>query len=342
VSAVRARLTEPESIELARNVEDSLAAQDTILTGLLDISRLESGTMPTHVRDLPIAPLVEALGREFRILAQAKGLELRCFKTAAVVRSDEALLRRILQNFLSNAIRYTRRGGVLLGCRRRDGCLRVEVWDTGPGIPECHWQAIFEEFRRLDDAVEQARGGTGLGLAIVDRIARRLGHNVSVRSRVGRGSMFSLTLPLGDPACVVPAPDASVPQDDSVLHGRTVWCVDDDPRVREATRALLQHWGCQVVTAGGASDGTQLAATSTVPDLLILDYHFGEQSGPEILRHLCECWNSNPLVILVTAERDPAVEEEARAQGWGFLYKPLRPPSLRALMKQLLVRGEVH
>jgi len=342
VSAVRDRLTEPESIELARNVEDSLAEQDTILSGLLDISRLESGMMPTQVRDLPIAALFEALGREFRILAQAKGLELRCFETAAVVRSDEALLRRILQNFLSNAIRYTQRGGVLLGCRRRGGTLRIEVWDTGPGIPECHWQEIFEEFRRLDDAVEQARGGTGLGLAIADRTARLLGHSVGVRSWVGRGSMFSLTLPLGDPECVAPPPEPSVPQDDSVLHGRSVWCVDDDPRVRDATRALLEHWGCRVVTAGGAADGEQLAAASTAPDLLILDYHFGERNGPEILHQLCERWNATPLVILVTAERDPAVETEARSRGWGFLHKPLRPPSLRALMKQLLVRGEVH
>jgi histidine kinase len=342
VSAVLSRLTEPESLELARNVEESLAAQDAILSSLLDISRLESGSMPTQVRDLPIAALFEALGREFGILAQAKGLELRCFKTRVVGRSDEALLRRILQNFLSNAIRYTRRGEVLLGCRRRGDALRIEVWDTGPGIPECHWKDIFEEFRRLDDAVEQAQGGTGLGLAIVDRTARLLGHSVGLRSWVGRGSMFSLTLPIGDAACVVATPKGPPPQDDSVLHGRSVWCVDDDPRVRDAVRALLEHWGCRVFTAGSAADGAQLAAVSTAPDLLILDYHFGERTGPEILRELCERWSANPPVILVTAERNPALEEEARSRGWGFLHKPLRPPSLRALMKQLLIRGQVH
>jgi len=342
VSAVRDRLTEPESLELARNVEESLAAQDTILSSLLDISRLESGAMPTQVRDLPIATLFEALGREFGILAQAKGLELRCFKTHVVVRSDEALLRRILQNLLSNAIRYTRRGGVLLGCRRRGDALRIEVWDTGPGIPECHWQDIFEEFRRLDDAVEQAQGGTGLGLAIVDRTARLLGHSVGLRSRVGRGSMFSLTLPIGDAACVVATPKGPPPQDDSVLHARSVWCVDDDLHVRDAVRALLERWGCRVLTAGSASDAARLATVSAAPDLLILDYHFGERTGPEILRELCERWSANPPVILVTGEGDPALEEEARSRGWGFLHKPLRPPALRALMKQLLIRGEFH
>jgi histidine kinase len=112
--------------------------------------------------------------------------------------------------------------------------------------------------------------------------------------------------------------------------------------VRDAVRALLEHWGCRVFTAGSAADGAQLAAVSTAPDLLILDYHFGERTGPEILRELCERWSANPPVILVTAERNPALEEEARSRGWGFLHKPLRPPSLRALMKQLLIRGQIH
>ena len=341
VCALHDRLNEPDSLEIARNVEDSLAAQDAVLSSLLDISRLESGAMPTHVRDLSLAPLFDALSREFGILAQAKGLELRCFRTHAAVRSDEALLRRILQNLLSNAIRYTRRGAVLLGCRRSGDGLRIEVWDTGPGIPERHWQEIFEEFRRLDDA-QQAERGTGLGLAIVDRIARLLGHSVGLRSRLGRGSVFSLTLPIGDAAHGLAPPQVPPLQEDSLLHGRRVWCVDDDARVREATRLMLERWGCRVVTAGGAADGVQLAAASSPPDLVLLDYHFGERTGPEILRELCMRWRSSPAVILVTAERDPAVEDEARMQGWGFLLKPLRPPALRALMQQLLIRGEVH
>jgi histidine kinase len=340
VSALRERMNEPASVEIAQNVEDSLAAQDAILSSLLDISRLESGTMPTHVRDLPLAPLFDALSREFGILAHAKGLELRCFRTRAVVRTDEALLRRILQNLLSNAIRYTRQGGVLLGCRRSGSGARIEVWDTGPGIPERHWQEIFEEFRRLDDAVQHAERGTGLGLAIVDRIARLLGHSVGLRSWLGRGSVFSLTLPIGDVARVLAPPEVPSPQEDSLLHGRRVWCVDDDPRVRDATRVMLERWGCRVVTAGGASDGVPLAQASAAPDLLVLDYHFGERSGPEILRELCKHWSTSPAVILVTAERDPAIEAEASLRGWGFLHKPVRPAALRALMKQLLIRGE--
>ena len=341
VSALRERLTDSETRKIARHVEDSLAAQESLLASLLDISRLESGAMPTRVCDLPLAPLFEVLGTEFGILAQAKGLELRCFRTEAVVRSDEALLRRILQNLLTNAIRYTRRGTVLLGCRRSGEHLRIEVWDTGPGIPERHWQEIFEEFRRLDDA-QQAERGTGLGLAIVDRTARLLGHRVGLHSWLGRGSVFSVTVPLGNAALVVAPPEPPPAQDGSLLHGRCVWCVDDDPRVREATLVMLERWGCRVLTASGAFDAAALAQENSPPDLLVLDYHFGERTGPEIFRELCARWGSSPPVLLVTAERDPAVEELARSQGWGFLLKPLRPAALRALMQQLLIRAEVH
>jgi histidine kinase len=340
VSALRDRLSEPEARDIARNVEDSLAAQDALLCSLLDISRLESGAMPTHVRDLPLSSMFEVLSREFGLLAQEKGLALRCPNTRAVVRSDEALLRRILQNLLANAIRYTRRGTVLLGCRRSGTHLRIEVWDTGPGIPEQHWQEIFEEFRRLDDA-QQAERGTGLGLAIVERIARLLGHTVGLRSWLGRGSMFSVTVPLGSAAHVVVLPELPPPQDGSLLDARCVWCVDDDPRVREATRVMLERWGCQVVTASSAADGAALARENSPPNLVVLDYHLGERTGPEILYELRARWKSSPPVILVTAERDPAIEELARSQGWGFLLKPLRPPALRALMQQLLIRGQI-
>jgi histidine kinase len=336
-SAMRERLTEPETIDLAHNVEESLAAQESILSGLLDIARLESGTMPTKVGDLSVNALFAALGREFGILAQAKGLKLRCLRTRAVVRSDEALLRRILQNFLSNAIRYTQRGGVLLGCRRRGASLRIEVWDTGPGIPERHWREIFEEFKRLDTASETAQGGVGLGLAIVDRVARLLGHSVDLRSEVGRGTMFALTLPTGDAAQAVAPPQPTAPLDNSLLHGRNVWCIDDDRSVRDAISALLNNWGCHVFTTSGANDDNMPATPADAPDLLILDYQLGERNGLELLSTWAPRWPARSRVILVTAQRDPSLEEQARDRGWGFLYKPVRPPALRALMKQLLV-----
>jgi histidine kinase len=258
-----------------------------------------------------------------------------------VVRSDAALLRRILQNLLSNAIRYTQRGGVLLGCRRRGSVLCIEVWDTGPGIPEQHWREIFEEFRRLDSSAREAQGGVGLGLAIVDRIARLLEYRVALRSLIGKGTMFSVTVPVGDGAVAAPTPEIAFSANESTLRNRRVWCVDDDPHVRDAVRALLENWGCRVQTAGSSTEAMRLADSTPAPEVLILDYHLGEHTGMDLLPDLSRQWKVQPQVILVTAERDPAVAQAAGAREWGFLYKPLRPPALRALMTQLLVRAEV-
>ena len=335
---LRAQPQAGDSAQLAHNVEEALASQDAILSGLLDISRLESGAVRTQVRDLPLGPLFDTLAREFGILAQAEGLALRCVRSRAVVRSDEALLRRILQNFLSNALRHTRSGGVLFGCRRAGAEVRIEVWDTGPGIAEHQRQEIFEEFRRLDGGVGAAPGA-GLGLAIVDRTARLLGHRVGLRSWPGRGSVFSVTLPRGD-AAAVPAPAAvSVPGEDSSLHGRSVWCIDDDARVRQASQVLLHSWGCRVTLAAGAEDALAQARPGECPELVLLDYRLGPRQGPEVLRHLAARWGRTPPVILVTAERDPALQQLAADQAWGFLHKPVRPPALRALMKQVLTRA---
>lgn len=329
-----------ECAALAGNAEDALAAQDAILSSLLDISRLESGAMETRVRDLRLGPLLEALGSEFGILARAKGLKLRCVGTRAVVRSDETLLRRILQNFLSNAIRYTRQGRILFGCRRDGASLRIEVWDTGPGIPQQRHREIFEEFRRFDDG-HAAPGdhGAGLGLAIVDRSARLLGHSIGLRSQPGRGSVFSITLPLGDAANVASvAAAAPLHEDESALHGCRAWCVDDDQRVREASRALLHRWGCEVVLAGGEADALPLAQAGKAPHIVLLDYRLGERLGPDLYAQLCAVWGAAPPVIVISAERDDALLELVRSRGWGFLSKPVRPPALRALIKQLLIR----
>ena len=339
VSALRGRLQEDEARRIADHVDNALAAQDAILNSLLDIARLESGTLPVHLRDFALAPLLETLGREFGIIAADRGLALSCMPTRAVVRSDQALLRRILQNLLSNAIRYTPRGRILLGVRRRDGCWHIEVHDQGPGIPEPLQAEIFEEFRRLHDGVANDRGA-GLGLAIVERIGRVLGHRIGLHSRLGHGSVFRVELPPGvlDSAPLpLPTPTADTDQG-SALRGLHIWCVDDDPRVCEATRALLQRWDCEVVLAAGPEDALHAAAVDTVPDLLLLDMRLGSSDGPTHYAALCQRWGSAPPMILVTAERDEALRALALERGWGFLTKPVKPAALRALMTQLQVR----
>lgn len=341
LSALRSRLAGDEQRELGGHVDAALAAQDAILASLLDISRLESGTQQVNVREFALEPLFEALSREFGILAQARGLALRHVPTRLAVRSDEALLRRVLQNLLSNAVRYTTRGRILLGCRRVGDTVRIEVRDTGPGIPLARQREIFEEFKRLDDSSDDS--GAGLGLAIVDRIARLLGHGIGLHSRPGHGSVFSVTLPRAAADAVIataPAHDAPIPaHEPSPLHGRTVWCVDDDAQSCAAARALLERWGCDVPFAGGADAARVQAASGEAPGLVLLDLHMGHDNGIDLFDALAARWGKSPPVILLTADRSDAAQQLARQRGWDFLPKPVRPPALRALMTQALLRA---
>ncbi|MET7142825.1 PAS-domain containing protein [Xanthomonas sp. PPL139] len=340
VSALRGKLHDADARQIADHVDNALAAQDAILNSLLDISRLEAGTLKTQVQDLALDPLLQTLAREFGIVAEGRGLRLDYVPTRATVRSDATLLRRILQNFLSNAVRYTPRGRVLLGCRREGAQLRIEVHDQGPGIPDALQQEIFEEFRRLGDGVANDRGA-GLGLAIVERIGRLLGHRIGLRSHLGRGSVFSVTVPLGDAAAAqrqAPAAMASDNGDDPILHGCRVWCIDDDPRVCEASRTLLTRWACQVELAAGPEQALATAQPAQAPELVLLDVRMGDRDGPSLFAQLCARWQAEPRVILITAEADPALRALAQERGWGFLAKPVRAPALRALMTQMLLR----
>ncbi|WP_407352994.1 PAS-domain containing protein [Luteimonas sp. R10] len=339
VSGLRARLRDDETRAIADSIDGALAAQDGILASLLDISRLESGTLRTDVRGFALGPMLDGLASETGVLAHAHGLQFDHVPTRAWVRSDPALLRRVVQNFLSNAVRYTARGRILLGCRRDGDLLRIEVHDTGPGIPPNRQGEIFEEFRRLDAGTAGDRGA-GLGLAIVERIARLLDHRVGLHSRPGIGSVFAVAVPLvaagTEPA---PPPPEPPPADDgSPLRGCRVWCIDDDPHVCAATRLLLRRWDCDVPLSDGPGAALAAAAPDNAPDLVLLDVRLGAQDGPTVFETLCERWQCTPLVILVTAETDPALHARARAAGWGFLAKPVRPPALRALMTQLLLR----
>ncbi len=340
VSVLRGKLGDGEQQQTADHIEAALSAQDAILVSLLDISRLESGSLQTRVRPFALNALLETLAREFGMAAQERGLELRWVPTRAVVVSDEALLRRILQNFLSNALRYTQRGRVLLGCRREAGRLWIQVHDQGPGIPESLHREIFEEFRRLHDGQER---GTGLGLAIVERIGRLLGHPIRLRSVLGSGTMFEVAVPLAqaeDVAIAAPPPAPVVVETtaDSPLRGRRVWAIDDDAHVSAATRALLEKWGCDVLQSDGPQPALDAARAGDAPELVLLDVRMGDYHGPALYAALCERWHAQPPVILVTAERDDALKALALENGWGFLSKPVRPPALRALMTQLLVR----
>jgi histidine kinase len=226
--------------------------------------------------------------------------------------------------------------------------LRIEVWDTGPGIAREHYRRIFLEFQRLDTGGHSGERGAGLGLAIVERMAQRLGHRIGLRSWTGRGSVFSVEVPLVGAASVAPpeapqlrrdAPGATADQA-SPLRGCRVWSVEDDPRVRQSLQTLLTGWGCEVVLAASAEEALHAATQHPgAPDLLLLDHRLPDGNGPEVVPELFRRWGAEVPVIMLSAERDPALREKVQASGWGFLAKPVNPSKLRAAVTHMLMKS---
>ncbi|WP_376965538.1 PAS domain-containing hybrid sensor histidine kinase/response regulator [Azospirillum sp. A26] len=324
-----------------RQIDTSLRSVETILGDLLDVSKIDSGVVKPNPVPMRIEELLKPLGEEFTVLASRHGLGLRVVDCSAIVRSDPTLLRRILQNYLANAVRYTRTGRILLGCRRRGNFLSIEVWDTGPGIPEHKVPEIFMEFRQLDNDGDDRgdRGkGLGLGLAIVERLAGILGHTVQVRSKVGRGSAFSVLVPLTDEP--VAARAVVVRPRGRDLRGVLVLCLENEPAIARATEDLLSSWSCRVVTAV-APDLALEKLEGRTPDVILTDYHLDRSlTGVEALRTLRASLGSDIPAAVVTADRDAAVREDIEAAGCRLLYKPVRPGALRALLGQLLAERQ--
>ncbi|MCB1628369.1 MAG: PAS domain-containing hybrid sensor histidine kinase/response regulator [Xanthomonadales bacterium] len=314
-----------------QQIDGALASAESLLAGLLDISRLDAGGLRPAPRDFPLDEWLAHLASEFSVLAGERGLRLRWVSSRAWVRSDPQLLRRVLQNFLANAVRYTDKGSVLLGCRRRGAGLWLEVHDTGPGIAEADQAVIFEEFRRLGSAGP----GLGLGLAIARRMADLLGHPLQLRSRPGRGTVFAVRLDRVATG-TVPAPPNTVPG--SLLPAARLLAVDNDPVVLEAMRSLLQSWSCQVEVAGTVTAVEALLAVEAPPhfDALLLDYHLdGALTALDLLPRLRQRLGPLPVVV-ITADHSEAVRQSVIGAGAHLLHKPLRPLALQSLLARLL------
>ena len=327
-----------QSAPLIGQAEAALGAAESLLGGLLDISRLDAGAQDAHVEHFPLAQVVAPLAAEFAVIARNRGLALRTANCDHVVFSDPQLLRRVLQNFLSNSIRYTRRGRVLLGCRRRGSTLCIEVWDSGRGIPEEKQKEIFEEFRRLDDYDDGQERGLGLGLAIADRIARMLGHRLSVRSWPGRGSVFAISVPVGDKAAVsLPRPAAPELAKDRLV-GRRVLCMENEPAVLAGIEALLSSWGCHTVGVRDRESAMSwVRKGEAAPDILVFDYHLDRgESGLELAEEIQDLWGSRVPSIVITADHTQGAQTAANARGCQILRKPVKPAALRAVMNSML------
>lgn len=326
---------------LVAQLGKSVAMLQDLLEALLDISRLDAGNVKPDLTVFPVNQLLSSIEMRYAPPARAKQLTLRVMSCQAVVRTDPLLLDRILFNLVSNAVRYTLRGKVLIGCRRRGSMLRIEVWDTGIGIPEGQQDCVFEEFRRGPGAAQIAERGLGLGLAIVDRLTHLLHHPLELRSVPGKGSVFTVSVPLARRQDL-PAPVGATVVDSGLLPGAEVLLIDDDAEALRSMQALLAQWHCSVSTADGgaaALDGLRQPGRAT-PRIVISDLRLARESGANVLDLVRARYGDQVIGILVSGDTSSEVRAIAARHGYPLLTKPVRPGKLRALMEQLLRRRQ--
>ncbi|KWU48162.1 NahK/ErcS family hybrid sensor histidine kinase/response regulator [Pseudomonas palleroniana] len=331
-------LLERPSETLVRNVSNSLEDVENLLGTLVDISKLDAGVIKADIAPFALSELLDNLAAEYTQLARAEGLELRFIGCSALVRSDIQLLARILRNLLSNALRYTYKGRVVLGCRRHPQRLSIQVWDSGMGIAEERLEEIFQEFKRGDVQRPDQDRGLGLGLAIVEKIAGILGHRISVRSWPGKGSMFALEVPL---SATAPRPLPMVAMSEPLLErlqGARVWVLDNDAAICAGMRTLLEGWGCRVITALSEQDlARQVDNYHAEADLLIADYHLDDdQNGVDAVARINARRGSAIPAMMITANYSNELKLQIRELGYTLMHKPVRPMKLKTAMSHLL------
>lgn len=304
-----------------------------MLTTLLDYSRLEAGVVKVRPDAFAVQPLLSALEQEFGAQADSAGLVYRTRETSAAAYADRSLVGLVMHNFISNALRYTSQGGVLIACRTRGKRLALEVWDTGPGIPRSEWDNIFKEFHQLGNPERDRRKGLGLGLAIVQRLAREMHTSVQVLSQPGRGSVFRLWLDRWQGALedeAAPTPDART------LVGLRVLAIDDDEAVRMGMQSLLQSWGCECITAESSADALECLEDLT-PDLIITDFRLRhEETGKQVLEALRAYLGAPVPAIIMTGDTSPQRLRDAQSTSALLLHKPVSTSQLHSAMVQLV------
>lgn len=336
-SSLVERLGDSDNSALVRNIDSSLESVETILGAVLDISRLDTGAMKPRLSSVPLQELLERIETDFAPIARSKDLKLTVMPTSLRVRSDPNLLRRLVQNLVSNAIKYTVSGRVLVGARRHGNEVIVQVLDSGIGIPSSKFRTVFKEFARLDEGMKTA-SGLGLGLSIVDRIARVLNHPVQLSSTPGKGTSFRVHIPI-DLSMPMAAPGSERPAADKAalsLKGLRVLCIDNEPKILEGMELLLSGWGCTVECAASidALDAI-FAASKMPPDVIIADYHLDDGSGIGAILRLRALYDTAIPALLITADRTPEVRHEAEKHEIAVQHKPVRPAALRAFITQI-------
>jgi signal transduction histidine kinase len=338
VAQLRGRAPAQERRRVIERIEASLSAMNELFNALLDVSKLDAGVLTPMVSDFPSAQLLKQIETTFGGLAREKGLSLRVVGSNLWLQSDFILLSRVVSNLVSNAVRYTSSGRILVGCRRHGTDVRIEVWDSGPGIPADQHHNIFSEFYRLGAPDRDQRGGLGLGLAIVDRLSRLLNHRITVRSTVGKGSCFSVDVPVGTAAAEAVKQTAKPRNRLNATDGRLVVVIDDDPLVLEGMGDLMRNWGCSVVTGDTEQNVIAgLAGHRGLPDVIISDYQLrGGRTGIEAIAHLRRTLGAPIPAFLISGNTDSEPLRIADANGFPLLHKPVNPMALRATLTQVL------
>ncbi len=320
-----------EDQEMLLSMRECVGGLSSLLSKLLDLSKLDAGVVQPQVGSFPLDDVLSQVVAAHRPEADAKGLSVRCGRFDRVARTDPVLFQRIIGNFVANSIRYTERGGVLIGCRRHGGKLWIEVWDTGIGIPQDKIGDIFEEFKQLED--EARTNGSGLGLAIVARTAELLGLQIRVQSRRGRGSMFAIELPLGERV------EASIQLEPTTqFHAARIAVVDDNLLVLHALRLGLENAGHEVVAApSGAEVLAQLGARA--PEVIVCDYRLaGGKTGFDVVSSVRKAFASNVPAVIITGDTDPELMRGMTTKGIAILHKPIEIETLQERIEEALYR----
>lgn len=335
VGALSHKIRFPEVRSLVDKIEESVTTLESLLNALLDISRLDAAVVTPQFATFPIEVVLRQIGNEFTPIAASKNLRFKVRASHAIVSCDPMLLKRIVGNLVANAMRYTEKGGVFVGCRKRGDTLRLEVWDTGPGIPAEHREHIFEEFYQVDNARRDRNKGLGLGLAIVDRMARLLGIQVGFTTQPGRGSRFYIELPL---VSELPQPVyLSDPEPEAQVGGMHIVVVDDERAVLEGMAALLHGMGSHVITAESLEEAVhRLRESACQPDLILSDYRLGTtQTGIDVILALRKEFGASIPAILISGDTSLETLHNAEVNNLEILHKPVNTAKLNQVLAKL-------
>ncbi len=326
--------------KISHHIESALGAAEHLISDLLDISRLESGKMKPNISHFALDDIFSALAAEFGMIANEQGINFKVQHTKLYIRSDKPLLRRVLQNFLTNAFRYNPKGKVLLGARRFKDTCRIEVWDDGPGIEQSKQQDIFDEFTRIERKDAESGLGLGLGLAIARGISRLLDQALSLRSWPNQATVFAIEVPrVSAEQCVF--------RDEKSIQGATsnpaflavkVLCIDNEKSILVGMQTLLSHWGCEVYLAENLAEVEQHLTQGLSPDVIVSDYHLSDGfTGLDVLDK-CQALLAKTFIGgVITADRSPHTRELIKARGYAYIVKPVKPLKLRMLLQQNLL-----